>query len=223
MFAPDTQKTPGGIIAGVTTVTIVNPVWVIKTRLQLHTGGAGSPAAYRGSWDVLRQLLREEGVAGLYKGLIPSIWGVSETAIQFVLYERIKATLASRQEAVVNTPNHGSSATASQASGSAGAGEQKKSELRNVEYVGAAASAKLVASCVTYPHEVVRTRLRERGADQIYSSAIHCVRRIWMEEGARGLYGGLGTHLLRVVPNTAILFFTYEKVAKFLADIDSAP
>ena len=44
-----------------------------------------------------------------------------------------------------------------------------------------------------------------------------------MEEGARGLYGGLGTHLLRVVPNTAILFFTYEKVAKFLADIDSAP
>jgi solute carrier family 25 protein 33/36 len=32
----------------------------------------------------------------------------------------------------------------------------------------------------------------------------------------RGLYGGLFTHLLRVVPNTAILFFTYEKVSKFL-------
>ena len=30
-----------------------------------------------------------------------------------------------------------------------------------------------------------------------------------------GLYGGLGTHLLRVVPNTAILFFTYEKVSRF--------
>jgi len=90
--------------------------------------------------------------------------------------------------------------------------------LRNLEYVGAAASAKLVASSLTYPHEVIRTRLRERGASEIYSSAVQCVRRVWVEEGVRGLYGGLGTHLLRVVPNTSILFFTYEKVSRFLSE-----
>lgn len=206
-----------------TTVTIVNPVWVVKTRLQLHAGGAGTTNAYRGSWDVLRQLLREEGVGGLYKGLIPSIWGVSETAIQFVLYERLKSILASRQSAMRST--HAQSDSAAQTSARAGPGaqqqqQQQDSELRGVEYVAAAACAKLVASCITYPHEVVRTRLRERGADQIYSSAMHCVRRIWLEEGVRGLYGGLFTHLLRVVPNTAILFFTYEKVSRLLSDAD---
>eukprot|EP00802_Teleaulax_amphioxeia_P017004 Tamp_17144.p1 GENE.Tamp_17144~~Tamp_17144.p1 ORF type:complete len:310 (+),score=64.66 Tamp_17144:38-931(+) len=205
----------GGIVAGVTTVTVVNPVWVIKTRLQLQGAAqtqAGAPGlrseggvAYRGSFDAFRQILREEGVRGFYKGLIPSIWGVSETAIQFVLYERLKSLLSSRHSQGV------------QGTDARGAQPPKQTELRNLEYIGAAASAKVVASCSTYPHEVIRTRLRERGASQIYHSAIHCVQRIWVEEGVRGLYGGLGTHLLRVVPNTAILFFTYEKVSKMLS------
>jgi solute carrier family 25 protein 33/36 len=202
-------------VAGVTTVTVVNPVWVIKTRLQLQGAAqtqAGAPGlrseggvAYRGSFDAFRQILREEGVRGFYKGLIPSIWGVSETAIQFVLYERLKSLLSSRHSQGV------------QGTDARGAQPPKQTELRNLEYIGAAASAKVVASCSTYPHEVIRTRLRERGASQIYHSAIHCVQRIWVEEGVRGLYGGLGTHLLRVVPNTAILFFTYEKVSKMLS------
>lgn len=209
----------GGITAGVTTVTVVNPIWVIKTRLQLQgiqskeaaaSMAAGGGVAYRGSLHALRQILREEGVGGLYKGLIPSIWGVSETAIQFVLYERLKSILGNRQ--IQSSHGAGGHTVASQAPNS------NSVELSNLEYVGAAASAKLVASCVTYPHEVIRTRLRERGASQIYTSAVHCVQRVWVEEGMRGLYGGLGTHLLRVVPNTVILFLTYEKVAKFLSD-----
>lgn len=165
--------------------------------------------------------MNEQGVAGLYRGLIPSIWGVSETAIQFVLYERLKTILASRHAAAALPLPH------AQTPADKLAAHDKKGQdtavdaspaLRNLEYVGAAASAKLVASSVTYPHEVIRTRLRERGASQIYSSALQCVRRVWVEEGVRGLYGGLGTHLLRVVPNTAILFFTYEKVSWFLSD-----
>jgi solute carrier family 25 protein 33/36 len=32
------------------------------------------------------------------------------------------------------------------------------------------------------------------------------------EEGLRGLYSGLGAHLIRVVPNSAIMFLVYEAV-----------
>ena len=32
------------------------------------------------------------------------------------------------------------------------------------------------------------------------------------EEGLRGLYCGLGAHLVRVVPNSAIMFLVYEAV-----------
>ena len=65
----------GGITAGVTTVTVVNPIWVIKTRLQLQgaaqlqarASAAGARAdglVYQGSWDALRQIVRDEGVRG---------------------------------------------------------------------------------------------------------------------------------------------------------------
>ena len=43
-----------------------------------------------------------------------------------------------------------------------------------------------------------------------------------MEEGTRGLYGGMGVHLVRVVPNTAILFYTYETVSRWLAGPEQA-
>ncbi|KAJ1475911.1 mitochondrial carrier domain-containing protein, partial [Baffinella frigidus] len=92
-----------------------------------------------------------------------------------------------------------------------------KTELTPSEYLCAAASAKVVASASTYPHEVIRTRMRERGAHDLYKTAFGCVRRVWAEHGVRGLYAGMHTHLLRVVPNTAIIFFTYEKVSAWLA------
>lgn len=200
----------GGIVGGTVTVTVVNPVWVIKTRLQLQGAGSegGTGQVYRGSLHAFRQILQEEGVRGFYKGLIPSIWGVSETAIQFVIYERLKSMLIVRHQHWAGVREDNSQLRGRQAG--------DKPELRNLEYVGAAASAKVVASISTYPHEVIRTRLRERGASEIYKSAVHCLRKVWVDEGMRGLYGGLFTHLLRVVPNTAILFFTYEKVSKFL-------
>jgi solute carrier family 25 protein 33/36 len=43
-------------------------------------------------------------------------------------------------------------------------------------------------------------------------------RRVWMEEGVKGMYGGMIPHLMRVVPNTAIIFFTYEHVSKWLEE-----
>lgn len=99
-------------IAGITTATATNPIWVVKTRLQLEakheenmakraakaqTRLAGvrqyatdaAPAsrhtlpAFRMTADILRQ----EGVAGLYKGLSASLIGVSEGVIQWTLYE----------------------------------------------------------------------------------------------------------------------------------------
>ena len=45
-----------------------------------------------------------------------------------------------------------------------------------------------------------------------YRGIIHCTKTIIREEGLRGLYCGLGAHLVRVVPNSAIMFLVYEAV-----------
>jgi solute carrier family 25 protein 33/36 len=38
-----------------------------------------------------------------------------------------------------------------------------------------------------------------------------------VEEGAAGWYGGMGAHLLRVVPNACIMFLTYELFIRYFA------
>lgn len=50
-----------------------------------------------------------------------------------------------------------------------------------------------------------------------YKGFIQAFKLIAKEEGVKGLYGGMATHLLRVTPNSAILFCTYEMVIKLFS------
>ena len=61
-------------------------------------------------------------------------------------------------------------------------------------------------------------RLREQarhGAFK-YKGMWQSIGLIAREEGRRGLYAGMGTHIARVVPNTAIMFLSFELVNAFL-------
>ena len=49
-----------------------------------------------------------------------------------------------------------------------------------------------------------------------YHSFFQTLLLVWKEEGSRGLYGGMTAHQLRVVPNTAIIFFSYEAIVRVL-------
>ena len=73
-----------------------------------------------------------------------------------------------------------------------------------------------MAAILTYPHEVVRTRLRQTPQNGVrkYVGLWQTASLIYKEEGMAALYGGMTAHLMRVVPNAAILFFCYELVVK---------
>lgn len=61
-------------------------------------------------------------------------------------------------------------------------------------------------------------RLREQARHGTfkYRGMWQSLRLIAKEEGRRGLYAGMGTHIARVVPNTAIMFLSFELVNTFL-------
>lgn len=195
--------------AGLVTGTATNPIWLVKTRLQLDKETAGADRKtrqYKNSLDCVKQVVRNEGIKGLYRGLSASYLGITESTLQWVLYERMKGYLAQRK----------SRATAN---GRAMTGWDEFIDIGGK--LGAAGIAKLFAAALTYPHEVVRTRLRQRPADggiPKYTGLLQCFRTIWREEGIVSMYGGLSPHLLRVVPSAAIMFGMYEAILRVLGE-----
>ena len=185
--------------AGVVTGTATNPIWLVKTRLQLDKSRAertGSPLTrqYHNSLDCVMQTVRSEGIRGLYRGLSASYLGVTESTLQWVLYEQMKLYLRRREEWVVAS------------------GRDPTLWDQTLNWggrVGAAGTAKFCAALVTYPHEVLRTRLRQAPQQDgrlKYTGIVQCFQTIWKEEGMASLYGGLTPHMLRVVPSAAIMF-----------------
>lgn len=186
-------------MAGVTTATVTNPIWMVKTKMQLQSSAVGAPILYKNSVDCAQQIFRTEGVRGLYKGLTASFLGIGESSLQWVLYEKMKKDLA-----IIRIKER----TARDPSFELAPGADPKSILGWIDVFSVAAVSKLFAAVVSYPHEVLRTRLREDSSK--YTGLMQTTARIWKEEGAAAFYGGMTAHLLRVVPNSAILFFCYE-------------
>ncbi|KDN46152.1 mitochondrial carrier [Tilletiaria anomala UBC 951] len=250
-------------LAGIVTATATNPIWVVKTRLQLEnqsearrsadrrraavrplpaTTSSTSPAAAAKtppgaaaalissrnasssspsfsfharpaparpstkSFAMVVQIVRNEGIHGLYKGMSASYLGVAEGTIQWALYEQLKAW----------DRRQGASLSAEGSKADSNAARERQSLTGTIS---AAGTAKLIASLITYPHEVIRTRLRqqppETGAPRKYTGLLQTIRVVVREEGVVALYGGLSAHLLRVVPNAAVMFSIYELFLHF--------
>jgi solute carrier family 25, member 33/36 len=59
---------------------------------------------------------------------------------------------------------------------------------------------------------VLRTRLRQPDVNGVrkYTGLVQTLKLVIAEEGARSLYGGLSAHLMRVIPNAAVMYSIYE-------------
>ncbi|KAL2013886.1 hypothetical protein VTN00DRAFT_1411 [Thermoascus crustaceus] len=131
------------VTAGACSTVVTNPIWVIKTRLMSQSvrkdsDGYRAPWHYRNTWDAARKMYMTEGIRSFYSGLTPALLGLTHVAIQFPLYEYLK--MAFTGYSIGEHPEDGSS-----------------------HWVGISLAtflSKVCASTMTYPHEVLRTRLQ---------------------------------------------------------------
>lgn len=116
----------------------------MKTRLQTQNipvaiASTVPRVSYTGTFHALSTIIRTEGMRGLYSGLAPSLAGIAHVAVQLPLYESLKKRAAAARGVPV-------------------------AEIPATDLVGVSCAAKMVASTITYPHEVIRSHMHVSGA-----------------------------------------------------------
>mmetsp|Transcript_10622 Transcript_10622/g.25658 ORF Transcript_10622/g.25658 Transcript_10622/m.25658 type:complete len:374 (-) Transcript_10622:140-1261(-) len=189
------------VVTGAVADLICNPLFVIRTRLQTQALHQVAEAHLHHSQAVLKksgmvqtgqQLFRQHGPLIFWRGMSANLMGLSHVAVQFPTYEYLKKWCRDRkaaegQELVQESP---------------------------FELLVASGLAKMFASLLTYPHEVLRSRMmdsRQTTAPTLRGTARH----IFQQEGLAGFYSGLPVTLIRVIPNSCITFLSYELLLRW--------
>ncbi|EEP77032.1 hypothetical protein UREG_01881 [Uncinocarpus reesii 1704] len=173
-----------GSIAGAFGAFMVYPIDLVKTRMQNQRSARVGEKLYTNSIDCARKVIRNEGVLGLYSGVVPQLIGVApEKAIKLTVNDLVRGSFTNKETGGIWWPHE-------------------------VLAGGTAGACQVV---FTNPLEIVKIRLQVQG--EIAKSGQAAPRRsaMWIVKnlGLMGLYKGASACLLRDVPFSAIYFPTY--------------
>lgn len=177
-------STSRGIVAGmaagaVESILAVTPTERIKTALIDDAKGA---RRFRSSPHAVGILLREQGILGLYRGLVSTTLKQSATsAVRMGSYNALKTQYATR------------------------VGHAPKS---TVETFAMGAAAGCLTVYATQPFDTIKTRSQSSQGATLMSA----IRSTFRDAGMRGFWSGSTMRLGRLVLSGGIVFSIYEKV-----------
>ena len=174
-----------GACAGAAQAFISSPAELIKTRLQLDSQGSRRNQRYRGPWDCVRAIAREEGFRGLFRGYGATLLRDSPGfGFYFAVYEYFVMVLPSLA---------GGDAT------------------RDTPWVRlcAGGTGGIAAWLFSYPFDVVKSRMQGDGVgdSRRYKNMLDCFRKSYREGGLVLFTRGLGPTLARAFPVNAVTFY----------------
>jgi len=174
-----------GAGAGASSSVFVYSLDYARTRLSADgkSAGKGGQRQFSGLIDVYKQTLKSDGIAGLYRGFVPSVVGICVyRGLYFGGYDTVKDT-------VLIGPLRGNF-IASFAVGW-------------LCTTGAAITA--------YPLDTIRRRMMMTSGESVrYKSFIDAGKQIVAKEGVKSLFGGAGANVLRGVAGAGVLSL-YDK------------
>ncbi|XP_076453417.1 tricarboxylate transport protein, mitochondrial-like [Babylonia areolata] len=176
-----------GLGAGVMeAIFAVTPMETVKVKF-INDQTSAKPH-YRGFFHGVSQIVKEQGIRGVYQGLTPTIMKQgSNQAIRFFVMETLKEWYR-------------------------GDDKNKKVPTLIVGLFGATAGAASVFG--NTPIDVVKTRLQGLEAHK-YKNTWDCAVKILKNEGPRAFYKGTIPRLSRVTLDVAITFMIYDNFMHF--------
>ncbi|PON35898.1 Mitochondrial carrier domain containing protein [Parasponia andersonii] len=150
-----------------------------------------------GTLHAAHEVYTEAGLAGFWKGIIPTLIMVCNPSIQFMIYESTLKHLKARRAA----SKRGS----------------KTASALDIFLLGAL--AKLGATVSTYPLLVVKSRLQAKqeiggNISLRYSGTIDAILKMIRYEGLASFYKGMSTKIVQSVFAASLLFMIKEELVK---------
>ncbi|KAI9337023.1 mitochondrial carrier domain-containing protein [Zopfochytrium polystomum] len=148
-------------------------------------------SVYKGTWDGVRQIMHNEGVRGLWRGVAPAlIMQIPATVIYYVGYEHFRDALNGWL-----SPSYAP-----------------------LSPLLAGSVARTIATSLVSPVELIKTRIQSTSSVSTSSSAWLEVSAIIRSAGWRSLWKGVGPTLWRDVPFSGIYWIGYERLKVLFTD-----
>ncbi|KAL6012037.1 hypothetical protein ACLOJK_002508 [Asimina triloba] len=180
-----------GLFTGVTVA--LYPISVIKTRLQV----ASKETMEKNAFAVARNLVRTDGIRGLYRGFGTVITGAIPGRIVFMTsLETMKVAAFG----MIEPCNFSDPTKAAIANGFAGMGSS------------------LLSQAVFVPLDVVSQKLMVQGYSGYarYNGGLDVARKVLKSEGLRGFYRGFGLSVMTYTPSSAVWWASYGSSQRYI-------
>jgi solute carrier family 25 (adenine nucleotide translocator) protein 4/5/6/31 len=169
-----------GGAAGAASLTFVYSLDYVRTRLANDAKAAkkGGERQFNGMFDVYRQTLKSDGIAGLYRGFNISCVGIIVyRGLYFGMYDSLKPVLL--------------------------VGKMKDNFLAQF-MLGWGIT--IGAGLASYPIDTIRRRMMMTSGEAVkYRSSMHAFSEIVKKEGTASLFKGAGANILRAVAGAGVL------------------
>lgn len=182
----ETDYIIAGANAGFLTRMTCQPFDVLKIRFQLQVEpiSKAERSKYCSLYQAISLIAREEGISSFWKGHVAGqLLSITFGLTQFTTFE-----VLTKKAVLLRIP------------------EQWNSAIN----FAAGSVAGCTATVISFPFDVIRTRLVAQGGNSSYQNIVHAFRTIIKIEGGKALYKGIFPAFLQIAPHTGVQFMSYK-------------
>jgi len=190
-----TAKAVAGLVAGGIGSIVGTPADVALIRMQAD--GTLPPEQrrnYNGVFNALGRIMKEEGLAGVFKGCTPVV--VRAMSLNLGM-------LASHDEVFQEC--------------------KRRNYSIYTSHFAAKMVAGFMASAFSLPFDFVKTRIQKQKPDANgvlpYKNSIDCAKKTMLAEGPGSFYRGFWTYYIRIAPHSMLTLLCMDVLTAYLKDV----